>query len=163
MSRLSILEKGFTPFRNKKFLTGFTFLEILLVLGIILVLLAVAWPIGLDFYRGQEFETQTQFLIQTLRRAQSNSMAIELDSSFGVYVGNNYFTLFKGNSYASPSRDIQYDEIFYLPDIISASGISEVVFSKFEGKPNIVGDIILASDSNVATININTMGRINLQ
>lgn len=147
---------------SRQKLGGFTFLEILLVLGIILVLLVITWPIGLDFYRNRELETQTQFLIQTLRRAQTKSMSIELDSSFGVYISNQNFILFKGNSYDS-LRDERYDEIFSFPGIISASGISEIVFSKFEGKPNIVGDIILTSNSNVVTININTMGRINLQ
>ena len=162
MLSLFISQKGLTRqnFVEEK-LGGFTLLEILLALGIISILLAMIVPVSLDFYKSQELETQTQFLIQTLREAQSKSMSVELDSPFGVYVGNQSFILFKGNSYAG--RDVQYDEIFDFPKIISLSGISEIVFSKSEGKPNIIGNIILSSNSNVETININEMGRINLQ
>lgn len=118
-------------------------------------------PVSLDFYKNQELETQTQFLIQTLRRAQIKAMSVELDSSFGVYIINHNYTLFKGNTYAG--RDLQYDEIFDFPAIISISGISEIVFSKFEGKPNVTGDIVLSNSSNAETININGIGRINLK
>jgi len=142
---------------------GFTLLEILLVIGIISILLVFTVPIGLDFYKSQQLETQTQSIIQALRRAQLKAMAVELDSSFGVYFGVSNYTLFKGNSYLDLSRDVRYDEIFDLPEIIDLSGLSEVVFSKFEGKPNITGSIVLSSDSDIKTININQVGRINLQ
>jgi hypothetical protein len=115
----------------------------------------------LDFYKNQEIETQTQFLIQTLRRAQLEAMSGELDSFFGVSISSQNYTLFKVDS--SMGRDTKYDEIFDLPEIIQPSGISEVVFSKFEGKPSVTGNIILSNNSNTKIININLMGRINLQ
>ena len=143
------------------FAKGFTLLEILLVIGIISILLVLVVPISLDFYKNQEIETQTQFLIQTLRKAQLEAMSGELDSSFGVSISSQNYTLFKGNSYTS--RDIRYDETFDLPEIIQPSGISEVVFSKSEGKPSVTGNLILSNNSNTKIININLMGRINLQ
>jgi len=150
VSKLFIFEKSFT------------LLEILLVIGIISVLLVFIVPVSLDFYKSQQLEVQTQSIIQTLRRAQSKATVVELDSSFGVYFGTSNYTLFKGNSYLL-SRDVQYDEIFDLPGLINLTGLSEVVFSKFEGKPNVTGNIILSSDSDTKTININQVGRINLQ
>jgi prepilin-type N-terminal cleavage/methylation domain-containing protein len=143
------------------FAKGFTLLEILLVIGIISILLILVVPISLDFYKNQEIETQTQFLIQTLRRAQLEAVSGELDSPFGVSISSQNYTLFKGNSYMG--RDTRYDEIFDLPEIIQPSGISEVVFSKLEGKPSVTGNIILSNNSNTKIININLLGRINLQ
>ena len=140
---------------------GFTILEILLVIAIIATLLAFIFPLGLDFYKSQQLETQSQVLIQTLRRAQLKAISIDLDSPFGVYLTEDSFTLFKGNSYLT--RDSQYDEVFDLPEIINVSGLSEIIFSKFEGKPNVMGNIILSSNSEDEIININEMGRINLQ
>jgi prepilin-type N-terminal cleavage/methylation domain-containing protein len=162
VSGLFIFQKGFTRqnFVEQK-LGGFTLLEILLVIGIVSILLVTTVPIGLDFFRNQQLGTQTQFLIQTLRRAQIKAMSVELDSSFGVYISNHNYTLFKGNSYLS--RDNQYDEVFNLSEIINPSGVLEVVFSKFEAKPSATGNIILSSNSSTETININEMGRINLQ
>jgi len=112
---------------------GFTLLEILLVIGILAILISFLLPIGLNFYKSQQLDTQTQAIIQTLRRAQLKAMAIELDSSFGVYLTDDNYTLFKGNSYTI--RDLQYDEVFDLPEIINVSGLSEVVFLKSEGLP----------------------------
>lgn len=88
-------------------------------------------------------------------------MSVELDSSFGVYLTNEHYTLFLGNSYLE--RDPQYDEIFEFPEILNLSGLSEISFSKLEGKPSITGNIILSTNSDSRTISINKIGRINLQ
>ena len=113
---------------------GLTLIEILLIVGILAILLILTIPVGLDFYRSQQLNSHTQGIIQTLRRAQLKEMSIEDDSNFGVYLTNDNYILFKGSSFNEP-RDTQFDEIFDLPGIITVSGISEIVFSKFEGIP----------------------------
>ena len=140
---------------------AFTLPEVLIIVVIISILVSLTLPLGLDFYRSQQLETHTQGIIQTLRRAQLKAMSSETDSSFGVYLTNENYTLFQGDSYNT--RSAQFDEVFYLPAVLTLSGLSEIVFSKSEGEPNVAGDIILKSDSETRTININEMGRINLQ
>lgn len=140
---------------------GFTLIEILLVVAIIIFLAAITFPLGLDFYKRQQLQTHSQQILQTLRRTQLKAMAVEADSSFGIYITNDNYTLFKGVSYQN--RDPQCDEVFDLPTIITVSGPSEVVFSKFKGEPNMIGNIILNSDGLTQTININEIGRINLE
>lgn len=124
-------------------------------------MLSFLLPVGLDFYKNQQLTSQSLELCQALRLAQQKSMSVELDSSYGVYLTNNNYTLFKGNSFLS--RDEQYDQIFNVPEIIQLSGISEVVFAKNGGNPNVTGDVILTCDSDSKTINVNQIGRINLQ
>jgi len=138
---------------------GLTLSEILIVIAIIAILISFTLPLGLDFYRNQQLETQSQGVIQALRRAQLKAMSVEDDSRFGVYLTNDNYTLFKGSSYLT--RDVNFDEVFDLPMIINVSGLTEVVFSKLEGKPNETGNIILSSDNLVQTININEIGRVN--
>lgn len=140
---------------------AFTLPEVLIIVVIISILISLTLPLGLDFYRSQQLETHTQGIIQTLRRAQLKAMSSETDSSFGVYLTNENYTLFQGDSYNT--RSAQFDEVFYLPAVLTLTGLSEIVFSKSEGEPNVAGDIILKSDSETRTININEMGRINLQ
>lgn len=140
---------------------GFTLFEILIVFGIIAILASLTLPLGLDFYKNQQLETQSQLVLQALRLAQSKAMFQERDSEFGVYFSGREYALFKGNSYAS--RDSQYDESFNLPAVITLSGLSEAVFSKMEGSPNVTGDIVLSNGFNIRTININEAGRINLE
>ena len=140
---------------------GLTLSEILIVVAIIAILISFTLPLGLDFYRNQQLETQSQGVIQALRRAQLKAMSVEDDSRFGVYLTNDNYTLFKGSSYLT--RDVNFDEVFDLPMIINVSGLTEVVFFKLEGKPNVTGNIILSGDSDSRTININEMRRINYE
>jgi len=139
---------------------GFTLIEILIVLGLIAILTTFVLPTSIYFYRSQQLETHSQGILQTLRRAQLKAISIEKDASFGVYLTNDNYVLFKGVSYAT--RDVQYDEVYDLSNIITLSGLSEVIFSKFEGIPNTTGNIVLNSNSESRTININEMGTISL-
>jgi len=114
-------------------MNAFTLIEVLIIIFLISILGFFLFSVGLNFYKSQQLESQTQTILQTLRRAQLKAMSVELDSSFGVYLTDENFTLFKGDSYAI--RDSQYDEVFDLPEIINVSGLSEVVFLKFKGIP----------------------------
>lgn len=140
---------------------GFTLVEILLVIGIFAILVSLITPLGLDFYRSQQLETDSQGIIQFLRRAQLKALFQENDSQYGLFLTSSNYILFKGNSYLA--RDPQYDEVFNLSNVIGVSGINEVVFSKLEGKPNVIGNIILSTGGDSRIININALGRINLE
>ena len=143
---------------------GFTLIESLLVIGIFSFVASFAVPIGLNFYRSHQLETVSQEIIQNARKAQLQSMMILRDSSFGIHFDaqKNAYILFQGTSYAA--RATQFDETYLLPKILKESGLQEVVFSKEEGKPNVIGDIVVSTDTNTkSTININAVGRINLK
>ena len=139
---------------------AFTLLELLFVVAIIVFLVLLIIPLGLNFYKSQQLDTHTRQIIQTLRRAQLSAMSVEEDSSFGVYLTNDNYTLFRGSSYVT--REIQYDEVFDLPQIVNISGFSEVVFSKLDGLSSATGQIILTNNIKTNAIDINKMGRVNL-
>jgi prepilin-type N-terminal cleavage/methylation domain-containing protein len=145
----------------KKSQKAFTLVETLFVIGIFSILAILILPLSLDFYRKYQIDVFSQELLQNLRRAQVKSMSIEQDSKFGVYLTNNSYVLFKGNS--SSTRDIRYDEVFNLPQVILMSGMEEIVFSKFEGIPSATGSIILSNTKENKIISINEVGRINLE
>lgn len=148
------------PRLYQQFAAGFTLVEILLVIGMLAFLAAIITPITLDFYKSQQLDTHTRQIIQTLRRAQLSAMSVEEDSSFGVYLTNNNYTLFRGSSYVT--RETQYDEVFDLSQIVNISGLSEVVFSKLDGLSSATGQISLTNNIKTNAIDINEMGRVNL-
>jgi len=139
---------------------GFSLVEILIVIAILAFLLVLLAPSGIQFYRTQQLDTVTEEIVQALRKAQLNSMSVKSDSAFGVYFSSGQYVLFRGNSYLSRDQE----EVFEILNDISFSGdISEVVFSKLNGDPNNIGNLILTLDNKTKTININSLGRINLE
>lgn len=140
---------------------SFTLIEIIIALGILGLLVSLTLPMGMNFYRIQQLESSSQEIMQTLRLAQQKAVFQERDSSFGVYFSPSAYILFQGASYGS--RNTEYDESFNLPSVLSLSGLPEVVFSKMEGKPSSAGNIVLTSASGIRTININELGRVNLE
>jgi prepilin-type N-terminal cleavage/methylation domain-containing protein len=141
---------------------GFTLLEILIVIGVSLILFYLIIPVGLDFYKSQQLENETGMIVQTLKKAQLKAMAAESDSKFGVYINNDNYILFRGNSYAS--RNNQYDEVFDLSGSITiVDPPKEIVFSKIEGTPSFTGEIIFNSGNQTWKILINKFGVISIE
>lgn len=139
---------------------GFTFIEILIVVAILAFLFILMMPSGIQFYQTQQLDAAAEEIVQVLRRAQLNSMSVKNDSAFGVYFSSGQYVLFRGDSYATRDQE----EVFEILNDISFSGdISEVVFSKLNGEPNNIGNLILTLDNKTKTININSVGRINLE
>ena len=95
--------------------------------------------------------------LQTLRRAQILSQAVDGDSSWGVKLQQTDIALFKGTSYSL--RDTTFDEIYTLSGNVTPSGVSEVVFSKLFCNPSTTGTLILTSSNNeVQNIALNEKG-----
>jgi len=137
---------------------GFTFIEVLVVLAIVIILLTLSVPLGIHFYKSQQLDTTVEGVIQALRRARLQATT-QSEHSFGVFLGEGYsgqYVLFRGDSYKN--RDDE--EVFEISPDIFFSGLSEVVFSKLDGKPSDVGNIYLTNGYATRTININELGRI---
>ncbi|MCZ2845757.1 MAG: hypothetical protein O2U61_04565 [Candidatus Bathyarchaeota archaeon] len=131
----------------------------MLTIAILVSLIIISLPLGINFYRTRQLDTHENGVVQVLRRAQLKSRSIDDDSSFGVYITTDRYILFKGSSYSD--RDPTYDEVSDIPGGFIISGISEVVFSKFQGLPSTTGSIILTTDTKSETIYINEVGNIN--
>jgi len=140
---------------------GFTLIELVITVGIVLLLITVSVHFAVNFLDNQNLDGATNQLISLLRQAQNKAMAVEDDSSFGVFISNLNFTLFKGANYLS--RDPGFDFIIQAPNNLTINGPNEIVFAKLTGLPNTTGSIILSGVNQSNTIEINDIGRINLQ
>ncbi|HNX10946.1 MAG TPA: hypothetical protein PKI61_02295, partial [bacterium] len=80
--------------------------------------------------------------------------------AWGVLIASSSINLFSGNSYAA--RDINYDEVFSLPNSISPATSTELVFSKYWGLPNATATVTFYSVNNESRIlGVNSQGTIN--
>ncbi|OGY44746.1 MAG: hypothetical protein A3B89_01420 [Candidatus Buchananbacteria bacterium RIFCSPHIGHO2_02_FULL_40_13] len=146
---------GFKSF-NK--ITGFTLLEMLLSIAVIAIIAGIGVPVYQSFQVRNDLDLAVNTVAQSLRRAQLLSQAVEGDMTWGVYVGNNKITIFKGASYFS--RDIGFDEVFDLAKTITPSGNQEIIFNKFTGWPQSSGTLILTTINDSKTITINAKGLV---
>ena len=68
---------------------GFTLIEVLLALAIVILLVFITLPLGINFYKRQQLDSIIDEITQALRRAQLKASS-QADYSFGVYFGSGY-------------------------------------------------------------------------
>lgn len=157
----------------KRFKTGYTLLELILVIGI----LVIVSSIGSAFLFGQklstEVEEEAKKIASVLRTAQSKAINLEENSAWGVHFDNvtasaPFYDSFRGTNYAASTSTERYylseNMIYQSP----ASGTStEVIFNKRSGTvtASATTTITIRSTSPQITknITIGTNGRVVIQ
>lgn len=131
--------------------TGFTIIEMLMVLGIVGVISGVTVPLYRDYQVRNDLNITTEQVTQGLARARLLSQSAQDDAGWGFYVPAG--VLYKGDSYAT--RDTASDEIYPMPSTITVTGLFDIAYTKVKGQPSSTGAIILtAIDSEQRTIEI---------
>lgn len=136
--------------------SGFTLIELILVVAIVTIMTAVAMPFYLNLSRGNDLNTATSLLAQDLYQAQSYSRNQTQDSQWGVAVNGQVITLFSGSSYAArnPAQDVSYT----VPSAITISGVGQIVYSKLYGLPQSTGSFTLSGGGQTTTVTVNSKG-----
>lgn len=129
---------------------GFTLIEALLSVAIIGLIAGTSIPLYQSFQVRTDLETTTESIATMIRRAQIYARGQHQDSMWGVKVQAGSATLFKGSTFTS--RDTAYDEVTTIPETFSATGLSDLSFSKLSGMPNATGTISLTSSNNETRI-----------
>lgn len=138
---------------------GFSLLEVLLIIALVGVLLGAGIPVLYSYFSGNNLDSASSRVTQSLYQAKTFAEAGVDDSEWGVYIQNGLVTIFQGNDYAG--RDAGYDQDIELAEEIAVSGIDEIYFSVFSGSPSATGDIVLSIvGERTATISINSLGII---
>lgn len=135
---------------------GFTLFEVILSLVVVAILTGLSLPVYRTLMTKNDLDVATVTVVQTLRRAQTLSIAVDGDTNWGVKVQSASITLFKGTSYAL--RDSTFDETFEIPTAITTGGLSEIVYNKLFGSPQSTGTITLTTDSDSSSLTLNSKG-----
>ncbi len=138
--------------------SGFTLLEVLLALGLIVAIAGFSTPLILQTQRQNDMDVAVSSVVQSLRRAQALSQAGRADGPWGVRVVNGEVDVFQGTSYAA--RDTDYDEIINFSTAITASGTSEINFAELTGFPASTGTITLSTTNQTENISVNAKGMV---
>ena len=147
---------------------AFTLIELLIIIGIVAVLAALATPALHSFQSASDLENSAEEVSNALRLAHQKTISSDGDSSWGIYFSttSSQYVLFKGADYSS--RDVAVDKVHDVPSFVSISNINlggglEEVFNKVSGAAKQQGSISLiltADPSKTKTIYIEESGQV---
>lgn len=156
--------------RNKNMKKGFTLIEFLIVISIMLILALVALSMFDRLYSSTQLNENALQIIQTLRIARERSIAGYNNSAHGVFLTltNPYkYVIYQGNSYATRNssfdREVFLDQTlsFSASDLVLTGGEIDINFFQSSGIPNNIGTIIITQNSIASRlIKINSIGLI---
>ena len=134
---------------------GFTLMETLLSIGVLLLIAALTMPVGVNFYQRQTVDEAAENLAANLRQARSQAVAGLDDDSYGLYLNNSGYTLFKGANYYD--RMAADDVVITLDPGLKLTGTTEVVFDKMTGSSQ-PADYMVSAGNISSTIHVNAQG-----
>ena len=136
---------------------GFTLVEIMIVIGLILIVISATLPLGGNWYRLNNFDSVYNLTLSSLRKAQAYAIDKKNNTVWGVCLTGSTIRLFAGTC-ASPTIKNDYS----LPSDITVSGLSTVTFSNLRGEPSAPQTITIDSGDKTKTITINLLGGIDI-
>jgi prepilin-type N-terminal cleavage/methylation domain-containing protein len=142
---------------NQKETTGFTLIEVLVVLGIVSVLLSSTLFFNFDTYRGDAFRAEGKILQSLLQTARADAMNNIGQQPHGVALhpdGYNGYVIFEGEDYAHADIHtlVQIPESYHIS--LSLDSPHEIVFSQLSGDADFQGEIILIDAERQASTSI---------
>lgn len=142
--------------RDRQF-EGFTLLEILLTLGILLIIGTLVLPITLQRSQESKLKVYANQLVTDIYYQQQRSSLKGIPS--GIAINNNGYTLFDGESFSTASET----QIKTYPANISITNVNltlgnEILFPEGKFKPSIYGTLVITDGQSSISIYINREG-----
>ena len=154
-----------SPLNNKRntndsqLVWGFTLIEFVIVLGVLVLIIALGLPVGFESYRNYLLNYEARNLVSVLRRAETLSITQAHSTSYGVALITDKFVIFQGPSYAlrNHSFDESYDKSSAI-NVTTTPPISEMSFAPISGLPNATATFVLSNEVNALSVELNAQG-----
>lgn len=147
---------------RKKSLTGFTLIELMIVVALIIMFSALTLPMSFSFFQEATLKDQVRNIENSLRKAQAMAITGRGDSSAGVKITQSECIIFEGESFEKRREEV--DIIIPFPVTLSISGADEIVFQKSTGllafPPEEEVSITVTFGDSSKEITINSQGKI---
>lgn len=134
---------------------GFTYVEVLVVLAILLLLTgALAYGLG-GYSRYQQYKAEVSGVAESFIDQQNKSLAGINNSSHGFYISSTTITLFEGEGYTAGDSNNEVTELqFSLATSSLSNGTTTVFFNNFTGTSSATGTIQMYNPDLPATTTI---------
>lgn len=127
--------------KNKK-ITGFTLIEIVIVVGIMAVLAAVVL-FGINNWKNKAFiETEAKSIVALMREAQNLTLSSFEDTNYGIHFASSTVTRFKGETYNELDSDnevLELDGNIIVENIDFVNGGVDLFFERLTGEASNYG------------------------
>lgn len=147
--------------RHKDHTAGFTLIEVLVTLGIVVLALGMTLNVGFDTFNRTDFSAERDAIVRLLQQARGRAIA-NIDAErhvFRVDISQNEYVLYAGNT-ASEDPD---RVVIPIRDGIEVRGANpgdvEIVFYQVSGR-SLGGTLLIRDETREATIEINQEGAI---
>lgn len=133
-------------------------LEILLSVSILALLTGLSTPMFQSYQNQTQLRVTSEQTLSVLNKARTFARVGKNNSSWGVFVGENDITFFKGENYTS--RDADFDLFLETKGLVTQHGLNEIVFSEVGAIPSATGTITFQlPNRNHRSIRIYETGR----
>lgn len=151
---------------NLRFQSGFTLIELIVVIGITAIIAVVGFLNIYGFKSVSELDLTAREIISVLRNAQDRSIGQEDSVQWGVYFENaasdsGFYVLYKGATTTFVSKKNLRPNIQFLDPSIGNS--KDIPFNKLSGLPASSITIVVALKNDLlatTTIIVNSNGQI---
>lgn len=124
---------------------GFTMLELLLSIAIIVILTGITIPFYSEYNKGS-LQAESGIIVSAIRTARISAISEKNNSGWSVHFSQSKIIVFKGSSFEL--RDTLFDKEISISNSFIFSGINDVYFSPFDGIPNKIGVVIMTGQDN---------------
>jgi len=133
---------------------GFTLIEMLVVIAIVLILLAGSVEGFRMFATGSGGDASARRVLKTLEEAHARTLSADNDTQYGVYFDASGATLFAGSAYVSGDTDNEVTVLnrASITSIDLSGGAQEIVFARIRGTPSATGTITIAQTGDASII-----------
>ena len=145
-----------------KKITGFTAVEILVVLSIMALLSTIGMSAFISSRKSHALKNDRDTIVETLSQAHNQTLASKNASAYGVNFASSRITLFTGTTYSSSDSN---NKIF---DLTSGNSIStalagngsNIIFNRITGETDQSGTVTISSSATSTMIRIYKTGTI---
>jgi prepilin-type N-terminal cleavage/methylation domain-containing protein len=145
---------------------GFTLIEILVVMIIMVVLFGISTQAFINAKRSSEINTLTDAIVSKLEQAKINATFGKNGTGAGIDFGSTTYTYFVGNSFnPSATTNENYAVTNGYMIATTPNSLGSVVFARLSGIPQTMATITIqyiTDPSRVKNIFIGSQGDINI-
>ncbi len=149
---------------KKLFNKGFTAIEILIALAVIVIIVSVALPQLSHSRENQAMKNAVQESLSSIDKARGETLSSLNSSEYGVHFQSDKVIIFKGTAYSTGASTNETIDIVTPASIsnVTFGGVSstsgDVYFNRLSGAPSTTGTVTISTTNFSKIITISATG-----